>query len=489
MPPTIERNVQVWSQNGGVHAFERYRTRILGQGRADPVRPETERLVASGYTIVRYWFVRLARDHEIDLDVAFGFDATDDAYLPVLWPRHDLRATARRRLGPMPPAFLQALGDQSGDVSLEASFMWVDPRHVLVVVPLTIGSRQDYCVPQVRRESPDSVEDVLRAIAAFEDLSESAFAPAIALGLQREGFLGPKAIESVTTVGDATAVELWDLRGSPARDDAKVFDGAAESATFAWELAALLSHAAFHVSRLGRWRDQRLEQVCHEVSHGYTFVHDHMALVNATCCLEVCNVPADFRPRVHRRIGDWGYDSSAMFVWAIEVLRGEIARDLIAEYGERLESILPLSSLPSWQYQNLVRNLVGDTAVNDTLQQLPRYLREGRNRALSEDVAVFRGVDRDLVALAATMDKTETYGRALTQVGERRRSTRVTVLLASLAAALAAVGIPSLVDVYATWIRRGDVVEVTLATVAVVTTLAGALVLSRDGLGRTDDLA
>jgi hypothetical protein len=59
-------------------------------------------------------------------------------------------------------------------------------------------------------------------------------------------------VEAVSPVRDAAAIELWDLRGSPGRDDARVFDGAVEARQFAWELSALLSHAVYHVSRLGR---------------------------------------------------------------------------------------------------------------------------------------------------------------------------------------------------------------------------------------------
>jgi hypothetical protein len=209
-----------------------------------------------------------------------------------------------------------------------------------------------------------------------------------------------------------------------------------------------------------------------------------MAIANATCCLEVCNVPADFRDRVHRRIGHWGYDSSAIFVWGLEVLRGAVAHDVILEYEQRLAGMLPLSAMPAELHQAFVHDLVGDLAVHDRLERLPRALREGRNRALAEDVAAFRDVGRELDAMSAAMEKAELFGRALLQVGEDRRATRTTVLLATLAAALAAVGIPSLIDVYATWIRQGSLLEVVLATIAVVGTLGGSIVLSRDAVAR-----
>jgi uncharacterized membrane protein YqjE len=468
-----------------VHPFERYRTQIVSEAAGLPIRPEVDQLAISGYTLMRYWLVRLARGHTIDLDRALGFDPSDDAYLPILWGGHPVRATATRRLCALPPALAEAFGASAPDPSLDVGFVWIDDRHVLVTMPVVIGDRSDYCVPGVHRDRPATVSDVLRDMASFNDMVDDVLTPAIGRALERTEFLGPGVIEAVSPVRDAAAVELWDLRGSAARDDADTFDGADEARRFAWELSALLSHAVFHVSHLGRWRDQRVEQVVNEVSHGYTFVHDHMALANATCCLEVCNVPADFRERVHRRIVDWGYDSSAIFVWGLEVLRGAVARDAIAEYEARLAAMLPLSVMPAGTHQAFVHDLVLDLALHDKLDRLPRALREGRNRALSEDVAAFRDVARELVAMQAAMEKAEVFGRALAQIAEERRALRTTVLLAALAAALAAVGIPSLVDVYATWIRQGYLFEAVLATAAVVLTLGGAVALSRDVMGRS----
>jgi hypothetical protein len=485
MQRTIDRNVLAKRHDAVVHPFERYRTQIVSSAGALPPPPESEQLVVSGYSLVRYWLVRLNREHQVDLDVALGFDEADDSYLPILWEGHPVRATAMRRLGPMPQQLATALGSTRPEPSLDAGFVWLDALHVLVTVPVVIGSRDDYCVPGIRRAAPATITDILCDMVAVDDLLDEVLTPAVHTALERGRFLGPGVIEKVTAVHDAAAVELWDLRGSASRNDDQTFDGAIEARVFAWELSALLSYAVFHVSRLGRWRDQRVEQVLHEICHGYTFVHDHMALANATCCLEVCNVPADFRDRVHRRIVDWGYDSSAIFVWGLEVLRGAIARDVIAEYEGRLAAMLPLSTLPAETHQAFVHDLVLDLALHDKLERLPRALREGRNRALSEDVAAFRDVARDLGAMEAAMSKAEVFGRALLQVGEERRATRTTVLLATLAAALAAVGIPSLVDVYATWLRQSHLSEVIVATVAIVATFGGAVVVSRDVIARS----
>jgi hypothetical protein len=485
MQRTIDRNVSVERNDAPVHPFERYRTQIVSSASELPPPPAPDGLVVSGYSLIRYWLVRLKRGHQVDLDAALGFDEADESYLPSLWDGHPVRATGMRRFGPMPPRLATALGSTRSEPSLDGGFVWLDERHVLVALPVVIGCRDDYCVPAIRRSEPATISDVLHDMTVFDDLVDEVLTPAIHGALERGRFLGEGVIEQITPVRDAAAVELWDLRGSPSRSDDHTFDGAVETRTFAWELSALLSYAVFHVSRLGRWRDQRVEQVLHEICHGYTFVHDHMALANATCCLEVCNVPADFRDRVHRRIVDWGYDSSAIFVWGLEVLRGAVAHDVVAEYEGRLAAMLPLSTLPVVTHQAFVHDLVLDLALHDRLERLPRALREGRNRALSEDVAAFRDVARDLGAMEAAMDKAEVYGRALAQVGEDRRATRTTVLLATLAAALAAVGIPSLVEVYDTWIRQGYLSEVILATAAVVATLGGAAVLSRDVVGRS----
>ncbi len=485
MQRTIDRNVLTRGHDAAVHPFERYRTQIVSSASALPPVPESEQLAVSGYSLLRYWLVRLRRGHRVDLDAALGFDEADESYLTILWDGHPVRATGMRRLGAMPPRLAAALGSTRPEPSLDAGFVWLDDRHVLVAVSLVIGSRDDYCVPGIRRDEPATISDVLHDMATLDELADEVLTPAIHEALERVRFLGDGVIEQVTAVQDAAAVELWDLRGSSSRSDEKTFDGAVEARAFAWELSALLSHAVFHVSRLGRWRDQRAEQVLHEICHGYTFVHDHMALANATCCLEVCNVPADFRDRVHRRIVDWGYDSSAIFVWGLEVLRGAVATDVIAEYEGRLAAMLPLSTLPVDTHQAFVHDLVVDLALHDKLERLPRALREGRNRALSEDVAEFRDVARDLGAMEAAMSKAEVFGRALLQVGEERRATRTTVLLAALAAALAAVGIPSLVDVYATWIRQSHLSEVILATAVIVVIFGGAVVASRDVIARS----
>jgi len=485
MQRTIDRNVLEKRHDAVVHPFERYRTQIVSSADAIPPSPASDQLAVSGYSLMRYWLVRLRRGHQVDLDAALGFDEADDSYLSILWDGHPVRATGTRRLCSMPQFVAAALGSTRPEPSLDAGFAWLDDRHVLVTAPIVIGSRDDYCVPGIRRDEPATISDVLHDMAALEDLIDEALTPAIHEALEHGRFLGGGVIEQVTAVRDAAAVELWDLRGSPARDDDRTFDGAVEARVFAWELSALLSYAVFHVSRLGRWRDQRVEQVLHEICHGYTFVHDHMALANATCCLEVCNVPADFRDRVHQRIAHWGYDSSAIFVWGLEVLRGAVARDVISEYESRLAAMLPLSTLPATTHQTFVHDLVLDLALHDKLERLPRALREGRNRALSEDVGAFRDVARDLGAMEAAMSKAEVFGRALLQVGEERRATRTTVLLATLAAALAAVGIPSLVDVYATWIRESHLSEVVLATAAIVATFGGVVVLSRDVIARS----
>jgi hypothetical protein len=485
MQRTIDRNVLSRRHDAAVQPFERYRTQIVSSASALPPVPESEQMAVSGYSLMRYWLVRLNRGNQVDLDAALGFDEADDSYLTILWEGHPVRATAMRRLGAMPPRMAAALGSTRPEPSLDAGFVWLDDRHVLVTVPVVIGSRDDYCVPGIRRDGPATISEVLCDMAAFDDLVEEVLTPAIREALERRRFLGSGVIEQITAVHDAAAVELWDLRGSASRSDDKTFDGAVEARAFAWELSALLSYAVFHVSRLGRWRDQRVEQVLHEVCHGYTFVHDHMALANATCCLEVCNVPADFRDRVHRRIVDWGYDSSAIFVWGLEVLRGAVAKDVIAEYEGRLAAMLPLSTLPAEIHQAFVGDLVLDLALHDKLERLPRALREGRNRALSEDVAAFRDIAPDLGAMEAAMNKAEVFGRALLQLGEERRATRTTVLLAALAAGLAAVGIPSLVDVYATWIRESHLSEVVVATAVIVVIFWGAVIVSRDVIGRS----
>jgi hypothetical protein len=99
MQRTIDRNVLGNRHAAVVHPFERYRTQIVSSADAIPPPPASDQLAVSGYSLIRYWLVRLRRGHQVDLDAALGFDETDDSYLPILWDGHPVRATGTRRLG------------------------------------------------------------------------------------------------------------------------------------------------------------------------------------------------------------------------------------------------------------------------------------------------------------------------------------------------------------------------------------------------------
>jgi hypothetical protein len=469
------------AKRAAMSAFHTYRTGVIDAVDDVPVSPDPG-LDVAGWTLLPAVLIRVRREVTVDWDAALGFDPADQSYLGLFWPGHPVRTVPLRAGGQIPEETAKLVGVEPGEARL--SVTWIEPTHLLVTVPFVVRTRDDHDIPHLTSAVGSGIDAVLHGVRGIRQPEAAAWIVAAARR-HIAGIAGEGSVEQATLITDALGVELWDLRGSDRHDDT-TYAGIAESRRFAWQLSALKSHGSRHVVDHGRWREQRREHVASELRYGYTFLDDHLASVNASCCLEVCNVlTSTLTASVHDRLIRYGYDSSAIFVWSLELLRGATARDLVQDYGSRTVSLLSSHAMSRAEYAALVADVAVDSAVVESLDQLPRMLREGRNRALQEEVALLRASDADVRQARIALDRASGFGRDLRAVDQQRRSTEAGIFLAAFAAALAALGVPPLIDVLSKFAREGQVIELSISIGALLIALVACVALVRAGL-RTD---
>lgn len=454
--------------------FARYRTEVLPA--PPPLRTDPyPRLAVSGCTVLTY---SLARVEE-----GFGNpprplpdDPVIATYEGVFWTGADFGITALKSLGRASlPAHASSASAASWtsavDVDVRTHYLWATPRHVLAVTawPLAAtrgdGSRHPIDDPIALRGA--SLETILAALATFADPElQDRVARLVALDLGLEP-------ESVTPVRDALAIDIWDLAESPVLQDGAPYSAPAHVPDIAYEIGALLSRTTSHVIEDGRWADQAPDRVFTETRYAYSFLTIGAAFANAHTCVEVSDVvnaeKAELRD-YKRRLGLLGYDSTAVFVWTMEILRGAVFRDLNAAYRDRVTRLLHEETAEPTDSRSVAENVTRDRADAEALGELPRLLREGRHRAMSEDVSALRDTTRDLEGLERRIAAYESLARSHREAREELRSHRINLIFSLFGVAIAIAGLTQIADLVYSWYQGGDVTRpaITLALLALV---------------------
>jgi hypothetical protein len=262
---------------------------------------------------------------------------------------------------------------------------------------------------------------------------------------------------------------VWNLDGTENRASTSLYAGVDESATYAWEIAALLSYATDHLVEDGLWLRRSPQSVFSHVRTGMAFFDDHMVFVNADCCLEMAHLPAWLRGRSQFRLSQYGYDSSSIFVWTVGILRRIIGDDLSARYRTILADLAIRNEISPAEQSLMTRRRVQHSALLDRSVGFREKLIEGRNRSLDEWTERERPTEQVLATLNRNMEKCETVSLSLLRVREDREKYRRDSLIAVMGVVLAVVQIPPFVDQVAGWLddRKWELLGVSALLIVV----------------------
>lgn len=340
-------------------------------------------------------------------------------------------------------------------VTLEQSLLWMGGDYALSVVPIVLSTGGLDVRAHVTVASPLTVDDCL---ALVRDVTEKALRDHLTQGVHSStASLDICGDEEAATwfMDDCLAIQIWNLDGTSARPGSTLYDGLAETRQYAWEISALLGASSDHILRDGLWRRRSADQVYFELGSGFAFFPDHMVLVNSSCCLEITHLPAWLRDRSRFRLEAYGYDSSSIFVWSVAMLRSAVTGDLTNRYRESLAQLVERSGMTSEEETELTRTQYSHAALCDRLAAFRGNLKEPRNRAFDEYVALIRGDDRALGLLSKDMEKTSALANSLARLREQTMQARSTTALGVLAVALAMTSIPSIIAQFSTWVNGG----------------------------------
>ncbi len=439
--------------------FGRYRTELLSTAPEKP-KSASQRLALKGFTVLTYCLARVTPD----ISSALMAEAKSAAhtYDGVFWHQGTCQLTA---LGVIGSVNLTGDWTPSDHADVRTHYVSASPNHVLAVTAWCLyayeSDSRPLPMPAIRLRN-SSMPTALEAIGELTEprlLHQTAELVAKDLGI---------STEAVSPVHDAVAVDIWDLAGSQALPAGTVFSAPDHVPPMAYEISALLSRTTRHISDDGRWSAQSPDRVYAELRYSYSFLTIAAAFANAHTCVEVSDV-ANTGDREYRdRLALLGYDSTANFVWTIEILRGEVLRELNGKYARITAELLDHHNSEPTDAATVSARVSRDQATVEALEELPRGLREGRHRALSEDVSMLRGSDEDLRSLSRRMSSYETLTRGIRQARADHRRNQVNLVLSIFGAAIAIAGLTQIGELVYSWYEGSDVVRplITLALLA-----------------------
>ncbi|MEU0676121.1 hypothetical protein ABZ330_25135 [Streptomyces sp. NPDC006172] len=449
-----------------------------------PDPPAPDRLRISGCSVVVYFAHRLTEGSDFShVFESGGLQTTDDdrSYRTKVRTGSGLLYSSLFESGPLPAALARVVGS-SHAAALRQAAVSLGGEYVLTALPLLLSvpgpiTRE---TAAIELTAPLTTDTLLRFLSLLEDPDVSrTLGDHCAGALARAAGLSPGDIEKTWAVEGSLAVQVWNLDGTEGRASTSMYAGRAESAGYAWEIAALLSYATDHLLEDGLWLRRSPQSVFGHVRTGMAFFDDHMVFVNADCCLEMAHLPAWLRGRSQFRLSAYGYDSSSIFVWTVGILRRTVCDDLSARYRTALADLATRHQISPAEQSLLTRRRVQHAALLDRCVGFREKLTEGRNRSLDEWAARERPTGEVLAVLNRNMEKCETVSLSLLRVREEREKNRRDYLIAVTGVVLAAVQLPGFVEQVADWLRESRWERLGISALLIVVPLTVLLRLRR----------
>lgn len=443
-------------------------TTILKSPDEVPNPPSASPLRFSGFSVLVYGMVRFSSTSSaVDrLDRNLPQLAESNSYATKLRTDSPLRYSTMRSV--QAPARM-ALQPTSGPLAaINYSLVWIDREYVLVVFPMLFSVERTpaYSGGQLRAEAGlEDLMDVVRWATTEEQLGQ--LVGAVVADLVSARLITDEDVERTWALPGLVGLQLWDLEGTLGRPPS-LYRGKEESQRYCWEIAALMSHSADHVLDDGLWQRQSKEQVFSSVREGFSFLDDHMAFVNSSCCLEISHLPVGIRQRSQFRMESYGYDSSSLFVWSIGCLRGAIVDDLSVRYRSHMAALVQRDGMTAHEQTDIAQRQLVHYWVIDTCAAFGGMLREPRNRELDLRISESRSFLRAVVTLGRDMDKAAKLTEDLVRARDQTLQGRTNVLLASLGVAVAAVGVPGMVEQLSAWIDHHAWTNITVSALALM---------------------
>lgn len=451
------------------------RLRIFANPEDVAAPPTRGRLFLSGLSVILYYGLHLRRGtlEQARSCNSFREIIGDMSYDDKMRVGTGLHYTELLPAGELPSPIASASG--ASTTAIKQSLLWLDPEYALAVVPLVFSvPRSNPPWDSVPLIDPIGVDDVLAMLSAANnhDTTEALIDSAVC-ALQDIGVLDETSILRTVPMTDSIGIQLWDLEGSvlPGRRVKRPltpYVALAESQGYAWEISALMSYPVDHIIQDHLWRKRNPGQVFNDVGSGYTMLGDHMVFVNHCCCLEISHLPIGIKKRSKFRMQNYGYDSSAIFVWTLSNLRSMVIGDLRNMYRNRVWELIEKDSLPSSEIAILAKEQPRHFALADQLMSMSEHLREKRLRELDAEILVQQYSRDPIGPLQRDMEKVREITISLVKARHDSFAQANNTLLAFLAVVLAVVGIPTLVQQIANWFDGSQWLRLVISLAAMV---------------------
>lgn len=451
----------------------RYRTVIYRTPEDIPSPPEAAELFVSGVSLITYISLHLKRDvltAALD-DGKVSQDTGPNSYLAKLID-HRLHYTELISANRLPSEIAFAAHAQAD--SLQQSIVWLDDEYALLVIPwvFATSNRRD-ALGSLRLSHPLSLAELLELVRVITSQAVcDKVAKQAVMALCDQGILSAGDVLDVRPMNALPAIQIWDLDGSVR--DAVPYDGVTESRRFCWEISTLMAHAIDHVAMDGLWRRRSRDQVFNDIATGYTVLGDHMVFVNPSCCLEISHLPIDLRTRSEFRMRHYGYDSSSIFVWSIANLRLAVAESLERHYRGLMETLIEERDISAERNICISKAQLRHAALLVELQNFRHFMREARNRVFDHEICDQRMSAETASRATKEMDRVMQLAPELSKARDQAVQSNSNILVASLAAGLAIVGLPGFIEQLGVWVDRKDWWKVGL-TSALIIIIIGAI--------------
>lgn len=326
-------------------------------------------------------------------------------------------------------------------------------------------------------DRPACVDDMLHTIARLTE-------PELASELFRAAarcFGSVTEEAEITLYEGASGVQLWNLGSTKGFGDGP-YHGVRDSRRFAWELSAILHATSDHVRIDRLWRERASSQVFDTVRHGFTYLGDHMVFVSRDSCLEITHMNETMRQRSSHRLDTYGYDSSALFVWAVSLYRTLVASDLAHDYrelmlGGRDRDGGGHGGLRQAREHGSLLRAVKDRHALDTVALLGEQFIESRHVRLAEEFANQTGYATHLESAERQVARATEAMRERIRDEENTRERRFNYGLGIAAAGLASLSVPSFVGEIRSMGQDGDAASLAVTGIIFFMVIAGTAAL------------
>jgi hypothetical protein len=470
---------------GGFGTLE-FETQIFSAVDEIPPAPKASGFRVSGCSVMVYFTHRLKSSEYISARFEDGtLETIDDdrSYSAKLRPDNKLYYSTLVEAGPTPAALKGVVGSSHAS-RLRQSVIWFGGDYVTCAIPLLLTTPQEDRIG-IELGKPMGVDDILRFLALLSDgTTSSLLGEASARSLAAAVGVDRNEIEHTWAVPASFAIQVWNMDGSDGFKSGKLYSGISDSARFAWEISAIMSHSSDHFTEDGLWMRRSPHQVYGLVHLGSCFFDDHMVFATADSCLEMAHLPAWLRDRSKFRLQQYGYDSSSIFIWSVSILRRSIMDDLAKRYRSMISELSTTQSLTAAEQGQRIRSQIVHSQVLDRAAHFRDYLIEARIRFLDERIFSLRGGERAMVSLAGDMAKCAEMAESLRHVHEESEGRRRDSLLAVLAISLAAVQIPDFVEQIDSWFANREWILLLVSLLLIMSPLLILLRALRQGKGQ-----